>query len=305
MNLQQIARVLGGEVVGRDQALVPGPGHSPKDRSLSVKLSATSPFGFVTHSHSGDGWRECRDFALSRLGLSREEWRGKKPQRPRPVHNDGEETKRRECALSIWRESIDTRGTLGEQYLTVERGLPNIIDDTLAQTIKFHPRCPFGKSDRAPALIAALRDVRGVIDAATELGEKDSVEASILRDQKHIVAIHRIRLTQDGKKVDRKSLGPMEGAAAFLSSIWESFYTCSATIGEGVETMLAARTLGFKGCLALCGASRFRTFEPPAHLCRIIIAGENDGASASAWRAAGARWAELVMTSMCGCRRAS
>ena len=35
--LQSWARALGGEVSG-DQVLCPGPGHSPKDRSLSVKI---------------------------------------------------------------------------------------------------------------------------------------------------------------------------------------------------------------------------------------------------------------------------
>lgn len=37
MTLQEIARVLGGEVQGH-QVRAPGPGHSPKDRSLAVML---------------------------------------------------------------------------------------------------------------------------------------------------------------------------------------------------------------------------------------------------------------------------
>jgi putative DNA primase/helicase len=43
-DLRTIARTLGGEVVGR-QVLAPGPGHSSKDRSLSVTVSATAPDG--------------------------------------------------------------------------------------------------------------------------------------------------------------------------------------------------------------------------------------------------------------------
>ena len=43
LTLQEIARVLGGEVRG-NQVLAPGPGHSPQDRSLAVKLS-NSPDG--------------------------------------------------------------------------------------------------------------------------------------------------------------------------------------------------------------------------------------------------------------------
>jgi hypothetical protein len=37
-SLSDIARALGGEVAG-GQALAPGPGHSPKDRSMCVRLS--------------------------------------------------------------------------------------------------------------------------------------------------------------------------------------------------------------------------------------------------------------------------
>ena len=37
---REIARALGGEVVGRNILLCPGPGHSPRDRSLQVTLDA-------------------------------------------------------------------------------------------------------------------------------------------------------------------------------------------------------------------------------------------------------------------------
>jgi hypothetical protein len=52
------AAALGGDVSGRDTILCPGPRHSPKDRSLSVKFDPTAPDGFLTHSHAGDDWRE-------------------------------------------------------------------------------------------------------------------------------------------------------------------------------------------------------------------------------------------------------
>jgi hypothetical protein len=40
LDLRSIARALGGDVVGA-QALCPRPGHSKRDRSLSVKFSTT------------------------------------------------------------------------------------------------------------------------------------------------------------------------------------------------------------------------------------------------------------------------
>jgi putative DNA primase/helicase len=68
IDLRSIARALGGEVSGR-QVLAPGPGHSAKDRSLSIRLEPNAPDGFLVHSHAGDNWQECRDYVRQRLGL--------------------------------------------------------------------------------------------------------------------------------------------------------------------------------------------------------------------------------------------
>jgi hypothetical protein len=60
-DLRSIARALGGDVVG-GEVLAPGRGHARKDRSLSIKLSASSPDGFIVHSFAGENWRDCRDY---------------------------------------------------------------------------------------------------------------------------------------------------------------------------------------------------------------------------------------------------
>jgi hypothetical protein len=68
MTLQQVARALGGEVSG-GQVLAPGPKHSPKDRSLAVKLDDHAPDGFVVHSFANDDPLNCRDYVRHKLGL--------------------------------------------------------------------------------------------------------------------------------------------------------------------------------------------------------------------------------------------
>src|SRR6516162_11871825 len=68
MDLQSLARALGGEV-NSGQVLAPGPGHSPKDRSLSVKLSADAPDGFVVNSFAGDDPITCKDYVRSKAGI--------------------------------------------------------------------------------------------------------------------------------------------------------------------------------------------------------------------------------------------
>jgi hypothetical protein len=68
-DLQTMARLLGGEVSG-GQVLCPGPGHSAKDKSLSVKIDSGAPDGFVVHSFSTDDPIACRDYVREKLGLS-------------------------------------------------------------------------------------------------------------------------------------------------------------------------------------------------------------------------------------------
>jgi hypothetical protein len=68
ISLSAAAQMLGGEV-SKGQVLCPGPGHSPNDRSLSVKFSAHAPEGFVVKSFSTDSFDDCRDYVRKKLGL--------------------------------------------------------------------------------------------------------------------------------------------------------------------------------------------------------------------------------------------
>src|SRR5262245_14525523 len=69
-SLDQIAAALGGEISG-GQVHAPGPNHSPQDRSLSIKLDANAPDGFLVHSFSGDDAIRCRDHVKQKLGLAK------------------------------------------------------------------------------------------------------------------------------------------------------------------------------------------------------------------------------------------
>ena len=67
-SIDKIAEALGGEVVN-GEALVPGPGHSAKDRSLAIKCDSAAPDGFMVHSFAGDDPIACRDHVRRKLGL--------------------------------------------------------------------------------------------------------------------------------------------------------------------------------------------------------------------------------------------
>src|SRR6476469_6400991 len=66
--LAEIAAALGGEVAA-GQVLAPGPGHSPRDRSLSVPHDKDAPEGVIVHRIAGDDPFFCRDHVRKLRGL--------------------------------------------------------------------------------------------------------------------------------------------------------------------------------------------------------------------------------------------
>jgi putative DNA primase/helicase len=254
-SLREIASALGGEVMkspkGGQFILCPGPGHSARDRSLSVTPSATSPHGLVVHSFSPkDDWRTCRDHVLKRLGL---------PSKPQVNPSD--------LWADIWKAAGGPRGTIVEQYLA-SRGL-ELPDDLAGRVVRFHPACPFGQGTRQPCMITAFRSIAD-----------DTLQA-----------IHRTALTPDGKKIDRKMLGPVAGAAIKIDA--DENVEQGLMIGEGFETCLAARQLGLRPVWALGSAGAIANFPVLAGVDALTILAETDdsGANAKAIRACGNRWA--------------
>jgi putative DNA primase/helicase len=68
LDLHDLVRALGGEV-RNGEVLCPGPGHSPSDRSLAVRLDSNAPDGILVHSFSGDDPIGCRDYVRAKAGL--------------------------------------------------------------------------------------------------------------------------------------------------------------------------------------------------------------------------------------------
>lgn len=115
-SIKQAARALGGDAAGRNRVLCPGPGHSRRDRSLSVTFTE---LGFLVHSFAGDDFRECRDHVKAALGIS--------DCRPLAINDntpriDPDRLRKQQDAVSIWSRSVPIAGTLAEAYLA-SRGL--------------------------------------------------------------------------------------------------------------------------------------------------------------------------------------
>jgi hypothetical protein len=280
-------------VVGPNTILCPGPGHSPRDRSLAVRLDPRAPDGFLVCSHAGDDWRQCRDHVRQRLGLPA--WQpGDGRQRVVPQQHvakwdlaaveaeadavppawDADALDRITYAQSLWNEAEDPRGTLAEKYLREARKL-DLPDDLAGAVLRFHPRCPWRDENadtpaHVPALIALFRTI----------------------DDDTIVGVHRTALRADGSKIGRRMLGVVQRAAIKLDPIDGG----SLVIGEGVETCMAARQLRLKPAWALGSAGTISFFPLLAELKQLTILGEHDNANARAadicskrWRKAGRR----------------
>ncbi len=285
--LSRAAAALRGEVAGRDTVLCPGPCHSPKDRSLSVKFDPTAPDGFLTYSHAGDDWRLCRDHVRERLGLPRWEPGDEQRRIVPPQHIDKwdsaateaeategprawtkDEIIRIERAQQIWNEGEDPRRTLSEQYLREHRKL-DLPDDIADRVLRHHDRCPWkdedtGKIDRVSALIVAFRSI----------------------DDDEITAIHRIRLNSDGTKFGRKMLGIVSRAAIKLDALGGD----TLAIGEGVESCMAARELGYGPAWALGSVGAISFFPLIDDIGQLLILGEAGEVSAKAIKVCGTRW---------------
>lgn len=259
-----MAAALGGTIAGTS-VLCPGPGHSPRDRSLSITLAPAAEDGFIVYSHAGDDWRDCRDHVLSRLGRSRERERAPRSRPVAPAPAD-----RTAAAIALWKSAADPRGTRVERYLA-HRGLV-LPDDVAGRVARYHDACPWraadGSIERRPAMLTAFR--------------------SIVDDR--LVAVHRTLLSEDGRKLDRRMLGPVGGAAIKIDG--DQDVEQSLTICEGFETGLAGRELGFRPVWALGSAGAIGTMPVLSGIDALTILAETDdsGANARALRICGNRW---------------
>ena len=261
-DLRYLARALGGDVHGNSVA-APGPGHSLKDRSMSVTPSAAAPDGFIVHSFAGNDFAECRDHVRGRLGLPTEYRRTSRPPplRPRPSSSI---MQTQSHAGRMWREGVEPRGSVVERYLN-SRGLD--LDEGLAGEVIRHHR-------GANAMLAIFRDI--VTDEPT--------------------AISRTFLTPEGSKIERKFLGSVGGSAIKIDP--EEEVLGGLHIGEGLETCMTARqgvrigdeVIPLRPTWALGSAGAIAAFPVLAAMECLTLIREKDQANAGASLKCAIRW---------------
>jgi hypothetical protein len=159
-------------------------------------------------------------------------------------------------ALALWREGDDPRGTVVERYLF---GRFLDLDDGLAgEVLLWHPRLG--------AMLALFRNI--------STGEPQ--------------AVSRTFLDREGRKLGRRLLGPVWGAAIMLDAFEDVLE--GLHIGEGVETCMAARRLGLRPAWAIGSAHAVAAFPVLDGVECLTLLWENDDASERACEACAARW---------------
>lgn len=252
-NLREIAERAQGEVRG-DQALIPGPGHSPRDRSLSLKLGDRGQV--LWHSFAGDEWSSVGPY-LASLGVV--QGRGKEDE-----EEDAERAKRREAkemelgkkraiARALWEAAEPVQGSLAETYLKT-RGIESVPEGA---HLRFHPKAPFTPympdHRRWPTMIGAITAPDG-----------------------EMIGAHLTFLKRDGSgkaPIDpsRKVIGSQKGGAIRLGKTQGTL-----VVAEGVETALSAAARCGVSAVAAISAGNLACFEPEAGVDGVLIAFDRD-----------------------------
>ena len=265
-----IARIMGGEAHG-NRAWVPGPGHSSKDRSLSIKLEPSAPDCFLVHSFAGDDPIRCKDYVRGKLRLA--PWSGSANERGYQKHEqvtpavDRDHAKwQLDKARWLWKRRRPLEGSLGEVYLRA-RGYGGAFPATLG----FLPPL---KSEHQPAMIAAF-----ALAAEPEPGL-----LSVHDDR--VCGVHLTLLKPDGsdKTETRRSklmVGPSSGWPIVLAPLNDAL---GLVICEGIETGLSLYEATGCGVWVAGSASRMPALanKVPSYVDCVRIAGEPDAGSAHA-----------------------
>ena len=154
------------------------------------------------------------------------------------------EAKRIADAIALFRESVNPIGTPAETYFASRR---LEIGDLAGRVIRWNARIG--------AMVALFRNIC--------TGEPQ--------------AVSRTFLDAEGRKIERKFLGPTKGAAVMLDAF--DAVTHGLHVGEGVETCQAARQFDMRPTWALGSAGAIAAFPVLAGIEALTLIAENDDAS--------------------------
>lgn len=206
------------------------PVHQDQTPSLSVRQGDR---GILVHCFAG-----CEpEVILRELDQIRPNERHEFKERPIPLKSANLDR--------IWEAAVPIVGTLGEKYL-VRRGIP-----VTAADVRFHSRCPKGRSPNAvfkPAVLVAVREGRA------------------------LRALQRIFLDPATGGYTEKLMLGHPGAAAWQGAV----PTDTLAIAEGFEDAACYTRIKGVPAWAALGNARLHLIAVPKHVRTIVIAQDND-----------------------------
>lgn len=251
MSLSAIVQALGGELYERGRrAVVPGPGHSRHDRSVSLLLSEGR---LIVHSFGRSSWREVLDELRGRglVDASGRPAPGGGDAGPRALPRSG--ALRTAAAAALWTQGAPLARQLSLRHVRrrgVTRSTP--ISPALRHHGGVAQAAYAGRGPRRPALLAAVVGADGDLSA---------VEVTYLDPDGS-----RAR----GLAPSRKVIGVLPPACAVrLDAIGPELL-----VGEGVFTTLSASAHFDLPGWALLSTRNLRSWSPPPEVRRVLIAAD-------------------------------
>ena len=254
--LRDLVQRHGGDLHG-SYAVLPGPGHSRRDRSLSVTIGhGGRP---VFHSFAGDPFELVRDY----LGLDAKA--GSKPMDPRLLkkisharerERQADDARKLTFCETVWRECQPAAQSPVDTYLHQARGIPGPIP----AVIRFHPAAPLDYEGRrcSPAMVAIVQD-------------KDGYSCGL-----HVTALMPDGSGKAGDNA-RRMFGPVNGGAVRLSTVHDDL-----AVAEGVETALSFAALTGRPTWSCLSTAGLKAFERPSGIRTLTIAADGDDAGIDA-----------------------
>lgn len=255
-SLSALARALGGDCyAGGRRALLPAPGHSAADRSISLLLVDGR---VLAHSFGGGDWREALDDLRARGWIDGDNRLlagdgGGAPAGPAPLA-EASRADRVRVAARLW----DAGAPIGAESPAALHLARRAVAPGLASpaALRAHPAAPASayrdRGPRRPALMAAVRDAGGDL-TAVEITYLDGMgrRSATARPPRKVVGV----------------LPP--GCAVRLADAAPEM-----VVGEGVFTTLSAmRRFGRPGW-ALLSTGNLRRWAPPPGVRRVLVAGD-------------------------------
>lgn len=257
-----VARTGGDLYAGGNAATIPAPGHSRKDRGLSLRVIRDGRGERVIyHAFNAPDLKPGEVWAY--LGLEPGQVREESPaeRRKRQEAERRERARKLEFCANVWRETVEAEGSPVATYLR-GRGVAGPIPPAL----RFHPAAPLSYPWNAP-------------EGREPQTAPSMVAIATGEDGKAAAGLHITALTADGSgkapmRNARRMFGELGGAVVVLAPFPGEGETLA--IAEGIETALSYRDLSGAPTWAALSTSGLRRFMPPQGLKLLIVAADRD-----------------------------